>query len=256
MGGDGVIWGVLSLLAIAAAAMLVTAKVYQFALAKEAARENAADEWRAFRVGLFIIAVFIFAAASLVIHDKAAAAGLPPRCAKLLPLMKDAYRGHPIAAGVLAGQIYQESSCRADAISHAGARGLAQFTPPTDREMTNRYGIVCNWKDPACALRKQTAYMGQLFNTKVARQMRDLCARLATALSSYNGGYGWTIRDWKRTKAEGGDHRQYFAADDGIQNYNDQRRADWAIDENNKYAGYIFWRQLAFIAAGMKGDCA
>ena len=60
----------------------------------------------------------------------------------------------PVA--VLAAQVHQESAWRPDAVSHVGARGLAQFMPATARWWCERVGlsaIDCQPHNPTWALR-------------------------------------------------------------------------------------------------------
>jgi Transglycosylase SLT domain/D-alanyl-D-alanine carboxypeptidase len=79
-----------------------------------------------------------------------------------------------VSAALLAAQLYAESNFNPFAVSPAGARGIAQFTPGTARA----YGLRDPF-DPAAAIDAQ------------ARLMRDLLRRFASvplALAAYNAG--------------------------------------------------------------------
>lgn len=88
---------------------------------------------------------------------------------------------------LLAGQIEQESSWRPDAVSWAGAKGLAQFMDATARDMERRYGGgPANPFDPRWAMTAQSRYLRELVGF-VGRVRNDV-EQFAFALSAYNGG--------------------------------------------------------------------
>jgi hypothetical protein len=89
------------------------------------------------------------------------------------PLARAAQRWS-VSAALLAAQLYAESNFNPDAVSPAGARGIAQFTPAT----AIRYGLHDPF-DPAQAIDAQ------------AHLMHDLLRRFASvplALAAYNAG--------------------------------------------------------------------
>lgn len=91
----------------------------------------------------------------------------------------------PIAA--LAAQVHQESAWRPEAVSHVGARGLAQFMPATARWWCAREGIdECLPHNPTWALRAMVGYDKFLFD-RAPPHLSDF-DRLWLALRSYNGG--------------------------------------------------------------------
>lgn len=91
----------------------------------------------------------------------------------------------PIAA--LAAQVHQESAWRPEAVSHVGARGLAQFMPATARWWCEREGIdECLPHNPTWALRAMVGYDKFLFD-RAPPHLSDF-DRLWLALRSYNGG--------------------------------------------------------------------
>jgi soluble lytic murein transglycosylase-like protein len=97
----------------------------------------------------------------------------------------------PIA--LLAAQIHQESGWRPDAVSSAGASGLAQFMPATARDVASRYAIgPPNAFDARWAMHAQSIYLRELRG--LVRSAVDDSERIAYALSAYNGGLGHVRR--------------------------------------------------------------
>lgn len=95
----------------------------------------------------------------------------------------------PIAS--FAAQIHQESAWQDDAVSPAGAQGLAQFMPSTATWISGLYPSLEDRspRNPTWAIRAMVIYDAQLF-TQI-RASDDQCQRFAFALSAYNGGLGW-----------------------------------------------------------------
>ena len=92
---------------------------------------------------------------------------------------------------VLAAQIHQESSWRADAISHVGARGLAQFMPQTAQWWCQLHRMAaqqCQPHNPAWAMRALVGYDKYLYDRAPARYVH--ADRLWVMLRGYNGGLG------------------------------------------------------------------
>lgn len=104
----------------------------------------------------------------------------------------------PVAA--LAAQVHQESGWRPDAVSRAGARGMAQFMPSTATWWCERNGMdaaECQPHNPAWALRALVGYDKYLFDrTPVRYGERD---RMWVALRAYNGGLGHWQQEAART---------------------------------------------------------
>jgi hypothetical protein len=102
--------------------------------------------------------------------------------------LQDAARAAATAVGVdpevFARQIQQESGYRTDAVSPAGARGVAQFMPGTGASVAKQMGVseADFWADPGLQLRG------------AATHMRDLLGQFggdyAKALAAYNAGPG------------------------------------------------------------------
>ena len=94
----------------------------------------------------------------------------------------------PVA--VFAAQVHQESAWRADAVSHVGAQGLAQFMPSTTRWIAGLSPDLAAQQpfNVAWALRALVTYDRWLYDRTPARYTpRD---RMWVALRGYNGGLG------------------------------------------------------------------
>ena len=145
--------------------------------------------------------------------------------------------GAPIAT--LAAQLHQESAWRADAVSWAGAQGLAQFMPATAADMAQRHAACqpANPFDPVWSIRCRDRYLHSLWRAlrPLNHSTLEHCDRWAFALRAYNGGLGWINRDRTRTRADGSD------ADDWqtVALYNAGRRES-AHRENREYPARIF----------------
>ena len=148
------------------------------------------------------------------LKDFAAAVGLVLACALLsltLPVQAQApqaaqqYRallvrtahaawGLDAPVAVLAAQVHQESAWRADAVSHVGAQGLAQFMPATATWIAGVDPALAARQPyhPAWALRALVTYDRWLYDRTPARYApKD---RMWVALRGYNGGLGhWQV---------------------------------------------------------------
>ena len=96
----------------------------------------------------------------------------------------------------LCAQIRQESVFVPDAVSFAGASGLAQFMRPTWGDVGPLVGCP-EWSkafDPTCSLKAQKLYMDQLARSRIC-QGAESSEPLAIALACYNGGAGWRRKE-------------------------------------------------------------
>jgi soluble lytic murein transglycosylase-like protein len=89
-------------------------------------------------------------------------------------------RRFDLSASLIEALVWQESRWRADAVSHAGARGLAQLMPGTAREL----GV--NPDDPFANLEGGARYLRE--------QLDRFDGDLERALAAYNAGPGRVIR--------------------------------------------------------------
>lgn len=87
-------------------------------------------------------------------------------------------------------QLYQESRLRTDAVSPAGARGLAQFMPGTWRDVTRQLGLPKGVmpNDAKYAIEAGAYYMAKLRGQWKAKRPAIERERLTQA--SYNAGIG------------------------------------------------------------------
>ena len=95
----------------------------------------------------------------------------------------------PVAA--LAAQVHQESGWNPEAVSHVGAKGLAQFMPATATWWCQVNGLStadCQPTNPTWALRALVGYDKWLWDRIPARYGAH--DRLWAALRAYNGGLG------------------------------------------------------------------
>lgn len=118
-----------------------------------------------------------------------------PVPAPLVPLIEAAGRTCPdMSAALLAAQLRQESGFRADAVSPAGAQGIAQFMPGTwstwGRDVSG--DGVANPFDPVDAIPADARLLCSL----VARARRSALAvpPVVAALAGYNAGWAAVLR--------------------------------------------------------------
>lgn len=156
----------------------------------------------------------------------------------------------PIA--ILAAQVHQESSWRADARS-VFAGGLAQFTPATADWISARYASELGSNrpyEPAWALLALSRYDKFLYD----RQMSAFsdCDRWAFTLAGYNGGEGWIVRDKRLAVTKGLDPSRWW----GHVELNSPRAA-WAWKENRDYPRRILLqRQPMYLLWGRGVTCS
>ncbi|WP_182341923.1 transglycosylase SLT domain-containing protein [Comamonas koreensis] len=100
--------------------------------------------------------------------------------------------GIPAPVPAIAGQIHQESLWRAQAVSRTGALGLMQFMPATAKWANEAaaWGAV-EPLNPTWSIRAGVWYDRWLYDRVKGHTE---CDRWNFALSSYNGGLGWTNR--------------------------------------------------------------
>jgi soluble lytic murein transglycosylase-like protein len=97
---------------------------------------------------------------------------------------------------VLDSQINKESLGVQNIVSHAGAKGLAQFMDGTWADMVRR-GVVSEEDspfDPRASLKAQKAYMQWIYDRPYIANARTAEERLNRTLAAYNTGVG-TVRN-------------------------------------------------------------
>lgn len=153
----------------------------------------------------------------------------------------------------LAAMIHQESRWRPNAISPAGAQGLAQFMPSTASWMPSVYPGLSSADpfDPRWSMRAMVLYTHWLHKRISAA---DTCEQWAFVLSAYNGGIGWIARDQKLARAAGDDPQRWFGH---VERHNAGRSAA-NHRENRHYPAAILltWSPLYYRAGWGPAVCA
>ncbi|MDT8428509.1 MAG: transglycosylase SLT domain-containing protein [Pseudomonadales bacterium] len=189
----------------------------------------------------------------LIASQAAAAAEIPAtawRYQHTLTAIAQREFGLPAPAALLAAQVHQESSWRADARSpYAG--GLAQFTPDTIAWLSRTYKDIPPDAafNPDAALAALARYNRHIYDRQ-ALPAHTECDRWAFVLSGYNGGPGWIDRDRRLCTASGQcDNTRWF----GHVEYHSER-AEWAMQENRHYPRRILGELHArYLGAGWRG---
>ena len=142
----------------------------------------------------------------------------------------------PIAT--FAAQVHQESRWHAQALSPAGAEGLAQFMPATAGWMAEIYPAALadpQPYNPGWALRAMVHYNKWLY---ARNQAHCPCEKWAMVLSAYNGGQGWVNRDRRLALASGASGLAWF---NEIERFN-AGRSQANFKENRHYPRIILSR--------------
>lgn len=148
--------------------------------------------------------------------------------------------GAPVAT--FAAQIHQESGWDASAVSHAGARGMAQFMPGTEAWIQRAIPALASNDgalNPVWSIRALVNYDRWLWDRIRAS---DDCQRMAKTLSAYNGGLTWLQRDERLAQSAPGKGPGSAEASmrwfDGVERFNSGRSAA-AWRENRAYPRVI-----------------
>jgi|TARA_B110000908_G_C10266461_1_gene464442 soluble lytic murein transglycosylase-like protein len=139
---------------------------------------------------------------------------------------------------VFAAQIHKESTWNPNAKSPY-ADGLTQFTPETAEWVSGKFpALVANEPlNPIWAIQALLIYDKYLLDRITywgGEGTLKVCDDWSFALSAYNGGYGWVIRDRKLTRADGKDQNVWI---NNVELYTD--RSDAARKENRGYPDKI-----------------
>jgi soluble lytic murein transglycosylase-like protein len=165
----------------------------------------------------------------------------------------NAYWGLDAPVATIAAQVHQESRWRADAISPAGAEGLAQFMPGTSDWFAELYPDDLGTRqpfNPGWSLRAVVLY-DRWLHRRI--QASSECERWAFILASYNGGLGWVLKDKRLASASGADSLAWF---NSVEKFNAGRSRP-AFAENRKYPRLILrrWEPLYMNAGWGDGVC-
>jgi len=202
--------------------------------------------WLAIWMLFFLVCILSFA--------RMANAQVPPEAVKyqrLLTREARALAGLDAPVAMFAGQIEQESAWRPRA-SSAFAQGLAEFTPATAAWISGVYPKELGGADvynPEWAVRALVLYDTRLYHET---QADADCDHWAKALSAYNGGVGWVLRDEKLCDAAFGcDQALWFG---NVERYTARSKA--AAVENRGYPRRILLRnQYHYATWGVTVSC-
>lgn len=154
-------------------------------------------------------------------------------------------------AARFAAQIHQESRWNANAASKF-ANGLAQFTPPTADWIADAYPELrpaAPW-NPEWSIRAMVRYMHHIESRQAPAATP--CDAWAFALSGYNGGPGWVVRDRRVAHQARASPDRWFGH---VELHT--TRAGWARRENRDYVRRILLIiEPEYIAAGWPGSPA
>lgn len=178
--------------------------------------------------GMLFWALFLCAANALAAEISIPRAAQPHKAVLIRAAHAEFGLDAPVA--LLAAQVHQESLWRADAISSAGAQGLAQFMPSTARwlpEVAPHTGEPLPF-NPGWSLRAMCAYDNWIFKQMKADSGFD---RWAMTLSGYNGGPGWVRRDQRKAQEQNYPPGRWF---DSVELVN-AGRSQAAFKENRGY---------------------
>lgn len=196
--------------------------------------------------------VGLIMALALASCQEPAYSGIPDRCKSYRDMIHEVANAYEFPPAVVAAQITQESGCRPRAQS-PWAKGFAQFTDATAGDMRNWYPqLLANFDvwHPEQATLALVLYMRRLRH--MFRDAASNCDRYAMALSGYNSGPGWTLRDRRVC-------RQVSGCDAGrwwghVELHHDSRRRPEAIRESTEYPKRILRRwQPEYVSAGWAG---
>jgi soluble lytic murein transglycosylase-like protein len=140
----------------------------------------------------------------------------------------------PVA--VFAAQIHKESTWNPNAKSPY-AEGLTQFTPETVDWVSQKFPVLVAAEplNPIWAIQAMLLYdkylLEQITYWGDKTKTLEICDDWSFALSGYNGGYGWVIRDRKLARAADGYNHNIWK--DNVELFTD--RSDAARKENRGY---------------------
>lgn len=197
-------------------------------------------------------------AVALLLVTASAVAEVPERCVQYRrEMQQSAWRvfgpGAPVA--LLAGQTQQESGCRHDAISPAGAEGLNQFMRATSADMAKLHASCSPAKpfDPVWSINCRDRYMRALIKSQRSMTEAELseCAAWAFGLKAYNGGGGWVNRDRRKAHLARADPNDWRV----VNQFNAGRKPEYH-KENREYPERILRLQRRYVDAGWgRGVC-
>lgn len=182
------------------------------------------------RTLLYPLALLLAVGFALTLAARACPAEIPSRAGQYRAVLIREARavwGLDAPVATMAAQIHQESAWRHDAVSRAGAQGLAQFMPRTAAWLPSvapETGEPLPF-NPGWSLRAVVVYDKWLWDRIEAA---SACDRWAMTLSAYNGGLGWLRRDQALAREYGLDparweHVRLVNAGRSVRNHEENR---------------------------------
>lgn len=176
-----------------------------------------------------------------------------------IPLIAEKYRstvirearfrfGMDAPTPAIAAQFHQESRWIFDARS-VFAEGLGQFTPDSAQTIARKHKELgpADTLNPTWSIRALIYYDSDLLNMFTAKTE---CDDWAFALSGYNGGPGWVIRDKKKAQQLGLDPYVYWGSVEKV----NAGRAPQYIKENRSYpVKILLTHQKYYLQSGQWG---
>ena len=150
--------------------------------------------------------------------------GRPLAMEEVCAVLQAASAAHELPLPFFTRLIWQESRFRADAVSHAGARGIAQFMPATafERGLDDPH-------DPIAALRESADYL---------RELRAQFGNLGLAAAAYNSGPE-RVQAWLEGRRElPSETRHYVGIVTGVP-IDAWKEADKVVVQTNRLPAHI-----------------
>jgi len=126
-------------------------------------------------------------------------------CLQWKPVVEEAYKRENISSFSPLGiaQLEQESSCNPYAVSWVGAKGIAQFMPATEKWIVTicpkSLGPYPNALNPYWGIKANACYMRW---NKEKAERKGLTPKWKFALSAYNGGWKYLLKEQKEAKSK------------------------------------------------------
>lgn len=128
-----------------------------------------------------LVGVGVLSALSLLCGHSVKGSAVPPSSVKFSDAIAEAAEAHDLPPALIAAVIHAESNFNPRAVSSAGAKGLMQIDPPTQRHLRLK-----NVYDPRQNIHAGSRYLRELLNL--------FGGNLSMALAAYNAGPGAVAR--------------------------------------------------------------
>ena len=205
--------------------------------------------WRSAAIILAAVLLVILAVGALLLWPAGARAQSIP--AEAHQYKRDLIRagrnvwGMDAPTAMFSAQVHQESNWKANARSHVGASGIAQFMPQSSRWISGVYPELSANEplNPEWGIRALVLYDKWLFDRVTGASD---CHRIAKAIASYNQGIGWTYR----AERIADDPTRWF---NGIDQVNPGKRPDLHRETVNYVRRIVIVLTPVYVRAGFGG---